>query len=71
MAGGGTDFTKAMRARSRGIHDTSDALVNAKLGITMSDDSVWAEGRFQHHCTIVNTGLEIQKAPLCFKILET
>ena len=26
------------------VHDTSDALVNAKLGATMSDDSVWAEG---------------------------
>ena len=49
MPVGGGDFTKAMRARSRGIHDTSDALVNAKLGITMSDDSVWAEGRSQHH----------------------
>jgi len=41
------DFTQTMRMRSatRKVHDTSDALVNAKLGVTMSDDSVWAEGR--------------------------
>jgi len=40
------DFTQTMRMRSatRKVHDTSDALVNAKLGATMSDDSVWAEG---------------------------
>merc|ERR1740123_1600108 len=40
------DFTQTMRMRSatRKVHDTSDALVNAKLGVTMSDDSVWAEG---------------------------
>ena len=54
------DFTQTMRMRSATrkvissfcwkiynvmqVHDTSDALVNAKLGATMSDDSVWAEG---------------------------
>ena len=31
-------------AKKLQVHDTSDALVNAKLGVTMSDDSVWAEG---------------------------
>jgi hypothetical protein len=35
-----------MREVTRTIHNRSDALVNAKLGITLSDDSVWAEGRF-------------------------
>ena len=40
-------FSQQMRAATRNIHNTSDALVNAKLGVTMSDDSVWAEGWFQ------------------------
>merc|ERR1711928_275900 len=26
------------------IHDLSDAMINAKLGIAMTDDKVWAEG---------------------------
>lgn len=37
-------FSQRMRAATRNIHNTSDAMVNAKLGVTMSDDSVWAEG---------------------------
>jgi len=37
-------FSQRMRAATRNIHNKSDALVNAKLGVTMSDDSVWAEG---------------------------
>jgi hypothetical protein len=37
---------KEMREVTRTIHNRSDTLVNAKLGITLSDDSVWAEGRF-------------------------
>jgi len=37
-------FSQQMRAATRNIHNVSDALVNAKLGVTMSDDSVWAEG---------------------------
>jgi len=37
-------FSQRMRAATRNIHNTSDALVNAKLGATMSDDNVWAEG---------------------------
>jgi len=39
-----TLFTQQMRAVTRNIHNISDHLVNAKLGVTMSDDSVWAEG---------------------------
>jgi len=42
--GPGEVFTQRMRATTRNIHNTSDHLVNAKLGVTMSDDSVWAEG---------------------------
>jgi len=37
-------FSQKLRAATRSIHDKSDALVNAKLGVTMSDDNVWAEG---------------------------
>lgn len=37
-------FSQEMREVTRTIHNRSDALVNAKLGITLSDDSVWAEG---------------------------
>lgn len=37
-------FSQQMRAATRNIHNSSDLLVNAKLGITMTDDSVWAEG---------------------------
>jgi len=44
MAGDKKLFTQLMREATRSIHDTSDKLVNAKLGVTMSDDNVWAEG---------------------------
>jgi len=37
-------FSNKMRRATRNIHNKSDALVNAKLGVTMSDDNVWAEG---------------------------
>ena len=37
-------FVKQMRQRTRNIHDKSDALVNLKLGLTLSDDTVWSEG---------------------------
>lgn len=37
-------FSQRMRAATKNIHNTSDAMVNAKLGVTMSDDAVWAEG---------------------------
>ncbi|KAK2718385.1 heme oxygenase 1-like isoform X2 [Artemia franciscana] len=37
-------FTKQMRIATREIHDISDALINAKLGIAMTDDEVWKYG---------------------------
>merc|ERR1712025_75049 len=37
-------FSVQLRKATKNIHDVSDALVNAKLGVTISDDSVWAEG---------------------------
>jgi len=37
-------FTKQMRIATREIHNISDALVNAKLGIGCTDNRVWAEG---------------------------
>ena len=37
-------FSVQLRKATKNIHDLSDALVNAKLGVTISDDSVWAEG---------------------------
>jgi len=40
----GVLLSQAMRKATRNIHTMSDHLVNAKLGVTMSDDSVWAEG---------------------------
>ncbi|XP_037071146.1 heme oxygenase-like [Pollicipes pollicipes] len=37
-------FTKQMRKATRDVHGISDALINAKLGIALSDNGVWAEG---------------------------
>jgi len=37
-------FSQEMREITRSIHNKSDTMVNAKLGVTMSDDAVWAEG---------------------------
>ena len=37
-------FSVLLRRATKNIHDVSDALVNAKLGVTINDDSVWAEG---------------------------
>ena len=37
-------FSIRLRKATKNIHDVSDALVNAKLGVTINDDSVWAEG---------------------------
>jgi len=37
-------FSVQLRKATKNIHDLSDTLVNAKLGVTISDDSVWAEG---------------------------
>ena len=42
-------FSQEMREITRSIHNKSDTMVNAKLGITMSDDSVWAEGKSNFH----------------------
>lgn len=39
-----TEFTRRMRKETAAIHSVSDALVNVKLGLTISDDSVWYEG---------------------------
>jgi len=37
-------FTKRMRKATQSIHNISDALVNMKLGLTLSDETVWSEG---------------------------
>jgi len=37
-------FVKQMKKATQQIHDLSDAMINAKLGIAMTDDKVWAEG---------------------------
>lgn len=37
-------FSKQMRKITRDVHDLSDALVNAKLVLAMSDNNVWIEG---------------------------
>ncbi|KAI5719385.1 hypothetical protein M8J76_009466 [Diaphorina citri] len=37
-------FSKEMRKVTRDVHDLSDALVNAKLVLAMSDTSIWIEG---------------------------
>lgn len=37
-------FTKQMRDVTREIHNVSDAMINAKLGIAMSENRVWSEG---------------------------
>uniref|UniRef100_A0A8D8RCC5 Heme oxygenase n=1 Tax=Cacopsylla melanoneura TaxID=428564 RepID=A0A8D8RCC5_9HEMI len=37
-------FSKEMRKVTRDVHDLSDALVNAKLVLAMSDTNIWIEG---------------------------
>jgi len=37
-------FTRRLRDATKSIHDMSDHMVNLKLGVSMSDDNVWAEG---------------------------
>jgi len=37
-------LSRDLRASSRAAHDVSDALVNVKLGVAMTEDEVWAEG---------------------------
>ena len=40
----GPTFCRRMRDATKAIHDTSDKLVNLKLGLSMSNDMVWANG---------------------------
>ena len=40
----GPSFCRRLRDATKDIHDTSDKLVNLKLGISMSNDMVWANG---------------------------
>jgi len=40
----GPTFCRRMRDATKAIHDTSDKLVNLKLGLSMSNDKVWANG---------------------------
>ena len=40
----GPTFARRLRDASKEIHDTSDKLVNLKLGVSMSDEKVWANG---------------------------
>lgn len=37
-------FTQEMREATKSIHNMSDALVNIKLGVSISNPEVWAEG---------------------------
>ncbi len=39
-----SSMSKLMREATRSVHTLSDALVNAKLGVALTDDAVWAEG---------------------------
>ena len=40
----GPGLARRLRDATKEIHDTSDKLVNLKLGVAMSDDKVWANG---------------------------
>ena len=40
----GPGLARRLRESTKEIHDTSDKLVNLKLGVAMSDDKVWANG---------------------------
>lgn len=40
------NFCQKMRDVSRDVHDLSDHMVNAKLGLALSNDQVWAEGLY-------------------------
>ena len=40
----GPGLARRLRDSTKEIHDTSDKLVNLKLGVAMSDDKVWANG---------------------------
>ncbi len=40
----GPSFCRKLRDATKEIHDTSDKLVNLKLGVSLSDEKVWANG---------------------------
>lgn len=40
----GPSFCRRLREATKDIHDTSDKLVNLKLGVALSDANVWANG---------------------------
>lgn len=44
MSSKGSSLSACMRRATRRAHAASDALVNVKLGLALSDDGVWAEG---------------------------
>jgi len=43
-------FTKRMRKATAKIHNVSDTLVNVKLGLTLTDDTVWKQGILTFSC---------------------
>jgi len=43
-------FTKRMRKATAKIHNVSDTLVNVKLGLTISDETVWKQGILTFSC---------------------
>ena len=43
-------LSKRMRKATQTIHNVSDALVNMKLGLTLSDETVWSEGILTFSC---------------------
>ena len=40
----GPSFCRKMRDATKDVHDTSDKMVNLKLGVACSDNIVWANG---------------------------
>ncbi len=44
MADDGPSFCRKLRDATKDVHDTSDKLVNIKLGLSCSDNNVWANG---------------------------
>ena len=57
-------FSVQLRKATKNIHDVSDALVNAKLGVTINDDSVWAEGLLVFY-EVFKVGLRPRKVSDC------
>ena len=65
-------LTSRLRTASRSIHDVSDALVNAKLGLACADDAVWAQGLlvFQPVFAQLEDALRKNRDSLLGEILE-